>query len=143
MDEKIRVFLGAITYAEVVYHQTQSNVAGVRALCEPMLCKVIDEGYLGEFAGLGKAVHTFTDLEVDVSMCAVGLEVIAFRDFGGIMRTGICKRSYRDGHPLPIRGDDRVYEKFDDIEIRATTVSVFSKIVLGLNDTLQEGTDPD
>ncbi len=25
----------------------------------------------------------------------------------------------------------------------ATTVSVFSKIVLGLNDTLQDGTDPD
>jgi hypothetical protein len=28
VDEKICVFLGAITYAEVVYRQTKGNVAG-------------------------------------------------------------------------------------------------------------------
>jgi hypothetical protein len=44
------------------------RVGGVRALCEAMLCQVIDEAHLGEFAGLGKTVHTFADLEVDVAI---------------------------------------------------------------------------
>jgi hypothetical protein len=79
MDEDICVCFGAVAYAEVVHHKTKGNVSGcmaeeaggVWALCESVLCQMIDEAYLREFTSLGKAVHAFADLEVDVAMLDV------------------------------------------------------------------------
>jgi hypothetical protein len=49
-----------------------------------VLRQVIDETYLGEFAGLGETIHTFADLEVDISIGDVRVEVVAVQDGGKI-----------------------------------------------------------